>query len=42
MNYVALAEEIDALLITWDNEMLERSTSITQTSTPAQWLNNQK
>ena len=40
--YVALAEEIDAVLITWDNEMLERSASIVQTSTPAQWLDNQK
>lgn len=40
--YVALAEETESLLITWDNEMLERSISIVQTSTPTQWLNDQK
>ncbi len=40
--YAALAEETDAALITWDSEMLERSVSIVQTSTPAQWLDTQK
>ena len=40
--YVALAEETKAILITWDHEMLERSDSIVQTSTPDQWLNEQK
>lgn len=40
--YVALAEEFNAALITWDNEMLQRSSAVAQTLTPSQWLSNQK
>ncbi len=36
--YVAVAEEFDTLLVTWDTEMLERGAAIVQTITPALWL----
>ncbi len=36
--YVAVAEEFDTLLVTWDTEMLERGAAIAQTITPALWL----
>ncbi len=36
--YVAAAEEFDAILVTWDTEMLKRGAAIVQTITPALWL----
>jgi predicted nucleic acid-binding protein len=32
--YTAVAEEFEALLVTWDLEMLERSSTVVQTTTP--------
>ena len=39
--YVAIAEELGATLITWDNDMLQRSPAVVTTITPADWLNAQ-
>ena len=39
--YVAVAEESVATLITWDNEMLQRSPAVVSTITPADWLSSQ-
>ncbi|HOE45176.1 MULTISPECIES: type II toxin-antitoxin system VapC family toxin [Methanothrix] len=36
--YVAVAEEFDAALISWDAEMLQRSPEFVQTMSPEQWL----
>ena len=36
--YVAVAQEFDATLITWDNEMLARAPAVASTMTPADWL----
>ena len=40
--YVALAEEFNATLITWDNEMLQRSAAVVQLLTPSAWMETQK
>ena len=36
--YVAVASELQAMLVTWDIEMLQRSGPATSTLTPQQWL----
>jgi predicted nucleic acid-binding protein len=36
--YVAVAEYFDAILISWDEEMLRRSPDLLLTMTPDQWL----
>ncbi len=36
--YVAVAEEFDADLVSWDTEMLQRSPEFVQTMSPEQWL----
>jgi predicted nucleic acid-binding protein len=36
--YVAAAEECDAVLVTWDREMLDRGAAVVDTQTPGQWL----
>lgn len=36
--YVAVAEALDAILISWDAEMLERSPEFVLTMSPEQWL----
>jgi predicted nucleic acid-binding protein len=38
--YVAVAEALDAALITWDAEMLERGAAIVTTMTPSQFLSS--
>lgn len=40
--YVAVAEESGATLITWDSDMLQRSTAVVTTITPADWLSTQQ
>jgi predicted nucleic acid-binding protein len=40
--YVALAEEFNATLITWDNEMLQRSAAVVPLLTPTAWIETQK
>ena len=40
--YVAVAEEADATLITWDNDMLQRGPAVVTTITPADWLQAQQ
>ena len=36
--YVAVADAFDAVLITWDAEMLERGSKAVRTVTPLHWL----
>lgn len=36
--YVAMAQELGTTLITWDNEMLTRTTAVVIAMTPADWL----
>jgi predicted nucleic acid-binding protein len=36
--YVAVAQAFDAALVTWDSEMLARSSDIVTTMTPSQWM----
>jgi predicted nucleic acid-binding protein len=36
--YVAVAEAVDAVLVTWDVEVIERSPAGVRVLTPAQWL----
>lgn len=36
--YVATAEAHDALLVTWDEEMLDRGSAVVETMTPGEWL----
>lgn len=38
--YVAVAEALDATLITWDGEMLEHGAAIVTTMTPSQFLSS--
>ena len=40
--YVALAEEFNATLITWDNEMLQRGAAVAPTLTPSAWIETQE
>jgi predicted nucleic acid-binding protein len=40
--YVAVAEEFEALLVTWDLEMLERGALVVQTATPQGWIESQQ
>lgn len=40
--YVALAFEVNATLVTWDNEMLVRGAPVVKTITPADWLTQNK
>jgi predicted nucleic acid-binding protein len=40
--YVAVAEESSAALITWDNDMLQRSPAVVTTITPDEWLKAQQ
>jgi predicted nucleic acid-binding protein len=40
--YAAVAEASNATLITWDDEMLERSPAVVPTMTPSQWLEQMK
>jgi predicted nucleic acid-binding protein len=39
--YVALAEALDQPLITLDQEILDRSSGVIETSTPSIWVHNQ-
>jgi predicted nucleic acid-binding protein len=39
--YVALAEQLGAVLVTWDREMLQRGAHAVTTMTPADWLQQQ-
>lgn len=39
--YVALAQELNLAVITWDREMLERGAAVVPTRTPTQWLAEQ-
>ena len=39
--YVAIASAADAVLITWDGEMLERAAPAATALTPTQWLQQQ-
>ena len=39
--YVAAAEECEATLVTWDQEMLNRGAAVVETQTPEQWLDAQ-
>jgi predicted nucleic acid-binding protein len=36
--YVAAAEECEATLVTWDQEMLNRGAAVVETQTPEQWI----
>ena len=36
--YVAVAEAYDAILVTWDVEMLERGSELVKTMTPLAWM----
>ena len=36
--YVAVANAANAILITWDNEMLDRGAGVVATRTPLQWM----
>ena len=36
--YAAVAEDFDAILISWDEEMLQRSPKIVSAMSPMQWL----
>ena len=36
--YAQVAEEFDAILLTWDLEMLQRTAAAVSAMTPAQWL----
>ena len=36
--YAALARQLGTLLVTWDNELLERAAAVVPTFTPAHWL----
>jgi len=36
--YAALARQLGTLLVTWDNELLERAAAVAPTFTPADWL----
>ena len=38
--YLAVASELQAVLVTWDMEMLQRSGQAASTLTPQQWLDN--
>ena len=40
--YVAVAEALDAVLVTLDAEMLERGASVVTAMTPMQWLDEQE
>ena len=40
--YVAVAQEFEATLITWDDEMLNRGASVVSTMTPSMWLDTYK
>ena len=40
--YVAIAEESDATLITWDNDMLQRGLAVVTTISPDEWLEAQQ
>lgn len=39
--YIALAAQLGAKLITWDREMLERGSTLVESLTPEQWLQEQ-
>lgn len=39
--YVALAQAVNATLITWDTEMLTRGKAVVPTQTPMEWLTAQ-
>jgi predicted nucleic acid-binding protein len=39
--YVALAEELDQPLVTLDQEILDRSSGVIGTTTPAVWMHSQ-
>lgn len=36
--YVATAEDQEAQLVTWDQEMLDRGGSVVETATPKEWM----
>lgn len=40
--YVAVAEEFNATLVTWDGEMLQRGATLVTTMTPDDWLKAQQ
>ncbi len=40
--YVAVAKDFGAMLVTWDQEMLERSADFVQTATPEECLKSQQ
>jgi predicted nucleic acid-binding protein len=40
--YAAVAETFNATLITWDAEMLQRSSAFVPTLTPAEWVEQQR
>jgi len=40
--YTAVAEECAATLVTWDAEMLQRSSAVVPTITPTDWIAGQK
>jgi predicted nucleic acid-binding protein len=39
--YISVAETFEALLITWDAEMLQRGSNVVRALTPLEWLQDQ-